>query len=71
MNEEKFDGYISKIQIPDGHGGTKLYKLRCEIVEIHPITCPHCGAPVELHFGTGKCLYCGSHYSSNFVIEEN
>lgn len=70
MNEEKIDGYISKISIPI-NGQMKTYKLKCEIVEIHPMTCPHCGAPVELHFGTGKCLYCGSHYSSNFIIEEN
>lgn len=44
MAEEKFDGYISKIQLPNG----KIYKLKCEIVEIHPMTCIKCGGPVEL-----------------------
>lgn len=41
MVEEKFDGYISKIQLPNG----KIYKLKCEIVEIHPMTCIKCGGP--------------------------
>lgn len=66
MEEEKFDGYISKIRLPDG----KIYKLKCEIVEIHPMTCTKCGGPVELKFGTGKCSYCGTNYATNFSIVE-
>ena len=64
---EQCDGYISKIQI-----GNKIYKLRCEVVEVHPMTCPKCGAGLELHFGHGKCAYCGTHYATNFkVVEED
>lgn len=59
------DGYISKIQI-----GNKIYKLRCEITEVHPMTCPKCGASLELHFGRGTCEYCGTHYAANVKIEE-
>ena len=64
MAEEKFDGYISKIKLPNG----KIYKLKCEIVEIHPMTCIKCGGPVELKYGTGKCSYCGTNYATNFSI---
>ncbi len=59
------DGYISKITI-----NGKTYGLRCEIVEIHPITCPKCGASFELRYGTGKCDYCGTWYSTNFELKE-
>lgn len=59
------DGYISKITV-----NGKTYALRCEIVEIHPITCPKCGASFELRYGTGKCDYCGTWYSTNFELKE-
>ena len=59
------DGYISKITV-----NGKTYGLRCEIVEIHPITCPKCGASFELRYGTGKCDYCGTWYSTNFELKE-
>lgn len=48
MNND-YDGYISAIRLPDG----KTYKLRCEVVEVYPITCPKCGASFELHYGSG------------------
>jgi len=60
------DGYVSRIKLPDG----KTYALRCEIVEVHPITCPKCGASFELRYGTGKCDYCGTWYSTNFELKE-
>ena len=66
MKEDKCDGYISKITF-----GGKVYKLKCEIVEVHPMTCPKCGGQLELHYGTGKCEYCGTHYSTNFIIKED
>lgn len=59
------DGYISKIKF-----NGKTYALRCEIVEVHPITCPKCGASFELRYGTGKCDYCGTWYSTNFELKE-
>ena len=62
---DKFDGYISKVSI-----GGKLYKLQCEVVEVYPMTCSKCGAPVELIYGRGQCLYCGTHYTTNFSIQE-
>ena len=65
-NEEYDDGYISKIRLPNG----KTYKLRCEVVEIYPMTCPKCGGQVELHYGTGECKSCGTHYTTQFKITE-
>ena len=59
------DGYISRITV-----NGKTYGLRCEIVEIHPITCPKCGASFELRYGTGKCDYCETWYSTNFELKE-
>lgn len=59
--------YISKIRI----GGT-TYKLRCEIVEVHPLTCTKCGSPLELHNGHGRCEYCGTSYSAIMsIVEDN
>lgn len=59
--------YISKIRI-DGI----MYKLRCEIVEVHPLTCTKCGSPLELHNGHGKCEYCGTSYSAIMsIVEDN
>ena len=63
--EPEFAGYISSIQL-----GNRRYKLKCEIVEVHPMTCPKCGSPLELHYGEGKCEYCGTSYTTRFVVEE-
>lgn len=64
MNEE-VAGYIHSIKIKG-----KLYKLQCEVVEVYPITCPKCGASVELTYGQGQCLYCGTHYTTKFCLQE-
>ena len=59
--------YISAVRI-DGI----TYKLRCEIVEVHPLTCTKCGSPLELHNGHGKCEYCGTSYSAVIsIVEDN
>lgn len=63
-NEENFAGYISQVKV-----GDKLYKLRCEIVEVHPIICSRCGAPLQLHYGEGTCEHCGTHFTTKFSIE--
>lgn len=58
--------YITAIKV----GGT-TYKLRCEIVEVHPLTCTKCGSPLELHNGHGRCEYCGTNYSAIMSIVED
>lgn len=63
--EPKFAGYISSINL---YG--KLYKLKCEVTEVHPMTCPKCGSPLELHYGEGKCDYCGTSYTTKFELVE-
>lgn len=63
---EGCDGFISRVMLPNG----KTYALRCEVVAVHPMTCPKCGSPLELHYGEGKCEYCGTSYTSHFSIEE-
>ncbi len=65
MSDKAPDGYISKIQV-----GDKVYALRCEIVEVHPMTCPKCGGNMTLKYGTGKCDYCGTLYTTQFKVEE-
>ena len=65
MKETDFAGYISSIRL-DG----KLYKLQCEVVEVYPMTCPKCGAPIKLHYGQGHCPYCDTHYTTKFSIQE-
>lgn len=67
---EQVDGYISKITVPNGHGGYSTYKLRCEVVEVYPMTCKKCGGQLELKYGTGKCPFCNTMYTTNFKIEE-
>ena len=62
---EEFAGYISKIAL-----GGKKYKLRCEVIEVHPITCKKCGAPFELKYGEGKCDHCGTYYTTKFELVE-
>ena len=63
---DKVDGYISKIQMPNG----KVYALRCEIVEVYATTCPKCGGNVTLKYGTGKCDFCGTTYTTQFKMVE-
>lgn len=65
MKDEEFAGYINSIRI---YG--KTYKLRCEVVEVHPITCPKCSASFELHYGSGKCDHCGTYYTTQFKLTE-
>lgn len=64
MNEE-IAGYISKIKL-----GDKIYKLKCEVVEAHPIVCKKCGASFQLKYGEGQCTHCGTYYTTHFYIEE-
>ena len=65
MKETEFAGYIHSIQL-----GGKLYKLRCEVVEVYPITCPKCGASFELKYGSGQCPYCKTYYTTEFKLQE-
>lgn len=65
MKETEFAGYVSSIRISN-----KLYKLRCEIVEVYPITCPKCGGSFELRYGSGQCPYCNTYYTTQFKLEE-
>ena len=62
---EEFAGYISQINL---YG--KIYKLKCEIVEAHPIVCKKCGASFQLKYGEGQCTHCGTYYTTHFYIEE-
>lgn len=57
--------YISAIQV-----NGRIYKLRCEIAEVHPLICSKCGASLELHNGHGRCDYCGTNYSAIVSIVE-
>lgn len=66
---EPIDGYISKITVPVG-GEFKTYQLRCEIVEVYPISCPKCGASFELKYGNGKCPFCNTYYTTEFKLKE-
>lgn len=65
-NNNEFDGYISVIELPDG----KRYKLRCEVVEVYPITCPKCGGSFELKYGNGQCPYCKTYFTTQFKLIE-
>ena len=62
--DANFGGYVNKIYI----GGT-YYKLQCEVIEVHPMICPRCGGNLELHFGEGKCEYCGTNFTTKFILE--
>jgi hypothetical protein len=64
--EEYVDGFISKIQFPNG----KVYALRCETITVKPIVCPKCGGTVTLKYGEGKCDFCGVCYTSKFELVE-
>lgn len=48
MMKNELEGYISRIEV-----GGKIYGLRCEIVEAHPIVCKKCGASFQLRYGEG------------------
>lgn len=60
------DGYVSRIRLPDG----RTYGLRCEVVEVYPITCPKCGSSFELKYGSGQCPYCNTYYTTQFKLVE-
>ena len=63
---DECDGYISRICVFG-----KTYKLRCEIVEVHPLICTRCGHTLELHSGRGQCPACGTNFSAVLkVVEE-
>lgn len=62
---DEFAGYIDRIIIQG-----KIYKLRCEVVEAHPIVCKKCGASFQLKYGEGRCEHCGTYYTTRFIIEE-
>lgn len=64
--EQGLDGFIKTIQMPNG----KKYGLKCEIIAVHPISCPKCGGSFELKYGEGTCQFCGTHYSTRFFVEE-
>ena len=60
------DGFINKIQMPNG----KTYALQCKLIEAYPITCPKCGGTFELSFGHGKCDFCGTYFTTEFKVTE-
>ncbi len=62
---DEFAGYIDRIIIQG-----KIYKLRCEVVEAHPIVCKKCGASFQLKYGEGRCEHCDTYYTTRFSIEE-
>lgn len=64
--EERIDGYINKIMLPSG----KTYGIKAYITEIHPINCPKCGGSFELKFGSGKCPYCNTYFTTEFKLVE-
>lgn len=65
IDDPAFSGYVSQIAI-----NGKLYKLRCEVVEVYPMTCPKCGGRVELYYGNGNCQSCGTGFTTQFKIVE-
>ena len=66
MNEKDFDGFIDRIALPNG----KIYGLKLAVIEAHPIRCSHCGASLELKYGSGKCEYCDTYYTTEFKLVE-
>ena len=63
---KEFEGYISSVQLANG----KVYKLRCEVVEVYPMTCPKCAGKVVLKYGSGECQSCGTAFTTQFKITE-
>ena len=66
-DDMEFNGYINRISLD---GGKSYYKLKCEVVEVYPMTCPKCGGSLELHYGHGKCPFCNTNFATNFKLEE-
>lgn len=62
----KLDGYINEIKLPNG----KVYGLQCRVVEVYPIVCPKCGGSFELKYGSGKCPYCDTYFTTEFKLQE-
>lgn len=65
MADKEYEGFISDVLI-DG----KRYGLRCAVVTVEPIVCPKCGGSFELKYGSGKCDYCGTYYTTEFKLVE-
>lgn len=65
--EEKLDGYVSKITLPNG----KTYGIKACIVEVYPINCPKCGSSFQLKYGSGRCPYCDTYFTTQFKLVEN
>ena len=64
-DEKEYEGFISNVII-----GGKRYGLRCSVVTVEPIVCPKCGGSFELKYGSGKCDYCGTYYTTEFKLVE-
>lgn len=65
-NKSKVDGFINRIQMPNG----KVYALKCEVAEVYPVVCPKCGSSFELKNGKGKCPACDTYFTTEFKIVE-
>ena len=67
INDEKVlvDGFVNKITFQG-----KTYALQCAVVEVYPISCPKCGSSFELKYGSGKCPYCNTNFTTQFKIVE-
>lgn len=59
------DGFIDTIRIYN-----KTYALQCAVVEVYPISCPKCGGSFELKYGSGKCPYCNTNFTTQFKLVE-
>ena len=64
--ERGLDGFVSRVMMPDG----RVLGLKCEVIAVHPISCPKCGGTFELKYGEGICAFCGTRYSTRFYVEE-
>jgi len=60
---EGCEGWISKVRILD-----KTYALKCEVIALHPISCPKCGGSVNLTHGEGRCDYCGTLFTTKLMM---
>ena len=59
------DGFINRIALQG-----KTYALQCSVVEVHPIRCPKCGGSFDLKYGSGKCPYCNTYFTTQFKLVE-
>lgn len=64
-NGQEFEGYINQISVCG-----KIYKLRCEVVEVYAMNCPRCGGELKLEYGSGKCQYCDTTFTTQFKLVE-